>query len=252
MKNLLRETLANRTAFDDAWRDELTGAIDFYADKSETFVESYRRACTLQGWRSSILASRLTPDAMRFFVEAQNDVLCSHVFARMGAARAALKSLRSSIENVLASLYYTDHPVEFSLWSRDRHRLNFKDYLLYFRQHPTVLDLGADFVGLTVLKEEYSTLSRAVHSSAEPFRMTTCDSETLLWTKDKARLSKWATREKHTLCALNKLLLSFFAADLQGTAASSLRKTASLAIPKKDHSAIRAKLNVTLFARKGS
>lgn len=247
MRNLRLETEANFKKFDNLWQQELKSAASFYASQQDKFLASYRRVASLQAWRSSLLENCMDAESLRFFLEAQNDALCSHVFARMGTWRSALKSLRSMIENVLAALYYKDHPVELILWKSGDHRMSFKDYMAYFSSHPAVRDSGEQLAGIAELKDEYGTLSRAVHASAEPFRMTGAKGETMLWIMDQAKLGKWGTREYQGIAAVNKLLLVMFASELQGAAIPALRKSISFAISSKDNTLIKSKLKVSLY-----
>lgn len=249
MKHLLAETSEHFSAFDTAWPKEMLAVLTALRSEKNQNLQSYRRIATLQAWRTVLFDQKLDDESNRFVLEAQNDALYSHVFARMGAWRASLQSLRSTVENVLAALYYMDHPIELSRWLKGGHRMNFQDYIGYFGKHPRIDAVGEAFAGLSKLNEEYSTLSRAVHGSAEPFRMTGSGGTTRLWVDDKARLGAWATREKHVMVALNRLLLVMFADDLNGAKLPAIRKSISLIFTDKLRGEIKKTLRVTLPTR---
>lgn len=216
-------------------------------DKSiERYRESYKRLVSLQAWRT-FLETKVSSDSLAFFLEAQNDALVSHVLARLGSWRSALKSLRSCLENVLYCLYYMSHPIELELWHQGNHRLAFAALADYFEHHPRIIKLSNNITGLPIIKTEFSTLSKAVHASAKGFRMTVDASETLLWSAQKISLGMWCTREASVLTALNLLLLTLFKDELQGTSHQNLRKAVSLAIPHSKHSTIKSTLQITLF-----
>jgi hypothetical protein len=210
---------------------------------------NYRRLVSLQAWRSELLEPTITDDALGFFLEAQNDGLVSLVLTQLGSCRAALQSLRSCMENVLFTLYYMDHPVEFALWNLGRHRLAFNQLEAYFTGHPSLDGIPQDIHGLRALSDEYSVLSRAVHGTAVSFRMSASDTGTQLWCDDVPRLGMYETRQKRTISTLNQLLLCVFREQLQGAVRVNLRKAISLAIPASRHSAIKASTGVSLFAK---
>ena len=211
-------------------------------------MDSYRGVCSLQAWRTSLLAEKIGPEALGFFLEGQNDALTSHVLAQVGAWRSALKALRSCIENVLFCLYYKDDPVELKLWETGKHAMAISALFAYFDKHPLVEGVPDSTNGLAVLKSEYPTLSRAVHGSAASFRMTGSGS-TQLWSSDAGSLGSWRTRETSTLTGLNLVLLSLYREELQGARLLNLRKAVSLAIPASNMPDIRRTFNVRLFSR---
>lgn len=191
----------------------------------------------------------MSSDSLAFFAEAQNDALVSHVFARMGAWRSALKSLRSCLENVCYSLYYKDHTVELRQWAQGDHRLAFASLHDYLARHPDVASVGdQNITGLQSIHEEFGTLSRAVHASAKAFRMTTEAKKALLWTSEKASLGAWSTREGHVITSLNLLLLCLYRDRLKGAQLLNLRKAISLAIPKSRFAAIKTHMAVSLVS----
>lgn len=249
MRHLRRETKANFLAFDAAWQAELEASIAGHGGAdADLFLVSYRRVASLQAWRTTLLADKLDDNSMAFFLEGQNDALSSHVLARMGSWRASLKCLRSLIENVMASLYYKDHPVEYLLWAEGSHRLDFQNYHRYFATHPELDDFSEDECGLSALKAEFATLSKAVHGSARPFRMTSDDGITQLWRPDNASARQWATRESRVILSVNKLLLAFYCYDLQGSANPNLRRSISLLATAAQRQKVRTLFGVALPA----
>jgi hypothetical protein len=214
------------------------------AKQQPKFLDSYRRMVSLQAWRA-FLETRISDASLSFFLEAQNDALTSHVFANLGSWRSALKSLRSSIENVMFSLYYKDHPVEFTLWEMGQHKPPIADFISYLERHPQrVKEASVD--PIPHIQAEYSTLSKAVHASAKSFRMTKDIKTTLLWSPTLASFGQWQTREMTVLLNLNLLLLVHFRAELGGAAGAPLREAVSLAIAAAKFSDIKTHLGVAL------
>jgi hypothetical protein len=247
MDQLKREIDANFQKFSSTWKADMLQVSDKLATNHERYLISYCRIVSLQAWRSH-LEHRISEDSLAFFLEAQNDALVSHVFARMGAWRSALKSLRSCMENVLFCLFYMDHPVELLLWHQGSHKQLFTELFLYFETHPLIRSLNnSDVSGLVTLKEEFSTLSRAVHASSRNFRMTVDTTSPLLWSDSLPSLGSWATREKKVILGINLLLLSLFRDQLEGTNFSDLRKSLAWAIPATNHPLIKKELNITLY-----
>ncbi|HEU0054632.1 MAG TPA: hypothetical protein VFQ39_15705 [Longimicrobium sp.] len=245
MDALKREVDANFVRFTDSWTTELSSVIKEIDTDNGKFVESYRRLVSLQAWKSELLERALGSGALSFFTEAQNDGLSSHVLARVGAWRSALKSLRSCIENTMAAMYYKDHPIELRLWEQGKHKVGFTELSGYFEKHPDVSGTDRTVTGLDILEKEYGTLSRAVHGSATSFRMTSGD-KTLLWSPDRAKLGAWSTRESQVIRGVNLLCLSLFKDEVSGVRHSNLRKAISLAIPLSLHTRIRTSLGIAL------
>jgi hypothetical protein len=244
MRLLLKETEANFKSFDAAWRQAMDRVGGELAKEGATFLTSYRRLVSLQAWRA-FLQSRISASSLAFFLEAQNDALVSHVFANLGSWRAALKSLRSCIENVAFCLYYKDHPVEFQLWETGKHKPPISDYLNYLEHHPQRVTV-ASVDPIPHLQTEYSTLSKAVHASAKSFRMTKDVKTTQLWNEAKASLGQWQTREGAVLANLNLLLLAHFRDQIGGAAEPGLRESIGLAVAPTLFPDIKTNLNVVL------
>jgi hypothetical protein len=246
VKILRKEVASNFERFSASWTAEMLRTQSELDKRRPIYSESYARLTSLQAWRT-FLQEKMDEDSLGFFLEAQNDALISHVLARLGSWRQALKSLRSCLENVLFCLYYKDHPIELELWHQGKHRMTFSGLCDYFDHHPKLLDLSPNNTGLPVLKTEYSTLSRAVHASAKGFRMTSEVGSTLLWSSKASSVGAWATRESTLLSALNLLLMSLFRTDLRGTYQQNLRKAISLTINSTKHPSLKKDLNITLF-----
>lgn len=246
MDQLKKELNGSFENFNSNWKQELDRIADNLANQNDKFFPSYARVATLQAWRTLFLASHLQAECLQFFLEAQNDALTSHIFARLGAWRSALKALRSCIENIYFCLYYKDHPVELELWKTGKHRISFADLQKYFESHPIVGAQNPSVSCLRSIKEEYSTLSKAVHGSAESFRMTTGTDSTVIWTDKLASLGKWLAREKVTLCSLNLLLLVMFQSHLSGAALPGLRKSISAIFDAPKRKKIREAIAVNL------
>jgi len=205
------------------WNNERESVFSQLGAYEEKFVQSYGAVAVMHAWNEFIISRNLSSSAEAFFLEAQNDALTSHVMARMGSWRAALKFLRSCIENVLFAAYYKDHLVELRLWEAGTHRLTFAELHNYFEKHPDLSGVPPTYTGLEEIKKEYSTLSVAVHASAEPFRMTRTDDGTRLFLPDRARLGAWKTREQRVLRSLSLFLIGLFKQYLTGTAFPALR-----------------------------
>lgn len=244
MSLLLKETEANFKAFDADWRKELERVATELAKDGATHLNSYRRLVSLQAWRS-FLETRISEASLAFFLEAQNDALTSHIFANLGSWRAALKSLRSCIENVAFCLYYKDHPVEFQLWEKGKHKLPISDYIAYLDNHPQrVTEQKVD--PMPHLQAEYSTLSKAVHASAKGFRMTKDVKTTLLWSETAASLNQWRSREAVVITNLNLLLLAHYRDQLAGAAEPGLREAIGLAVPAALFPEVKTHLSIVL------
>lgn len=244
MNLLLTEIRANFEQFSSNWQKELSVVITALSEDEAPYLLSYTRLTSLQAWRQH-LDPLISADSLAFFLEAQNDALTSHVFARAGSWRSSLKALRSCIDNVLFCCYYMDHAVELELWSLGRHKPTFSELFSYLDDHPrssNIPEIGA----VALLRAEYSTLSKAVHASAKGFRMTKDIKETQLWTASKVSRDMWVKREQNVLSAVNLLLTALFRETLQGAAATGLRDVVALAIPKTKFAAIKKNLGVVL------
>lgn len=243
------ELAANFETFTASWKAELPKSITALDSHPDEFLKSYSRIASMNAWRSNVLEQRVSEQSLEFFAEALNDALVSHVFARFGSWRSALMSLRSCIENTCYCLYYMDHPIELRLWQSGRHRPGFSEIHTYLEHHPDISIIGSSPVtGLASIKDEYGTLSRAVHASAKSFRMSPNVHDVALWKPDAISLGQWRTREQHTLGGLNLLLVSMFRSVLSGTQQPGLRKALAIVIPSSIHSRVKTELKVTIPA----
>jgi hypothetical protein len=247
MKNLKKEIEVNFDAFDAGLKSTFTKAYDDLAVNKENFLDSYQRRASLQAWKAYVLEQTTTNDSLNFFIEAQNDAILSHCFAKFGSWRASLQSLRSALENILFYLYYKDHNVELSLWQKGKHSLPILDYITYVEHHPNFINVPAKTSGLEKLKIEYGTLSRSVHASSAKFRMTKADLFPAITLVDPVRLNQWLAREEEVLRLINQLLITMFVENVQGSKLRNLRKTISLSIPSVFYSSINEDLGVKLY-----
>jgi len=208
--------------------------------------EAYARLTSLQAWRVFVLEEHMSAEALGFYSEAQNDGLTSSVLISIGMWRPAMKSLRSLIENILHSLYFNDHPVEYRLWDAGKFRPTFKDLFDYFLSHPDNSSLPERLKGAGELKTHYKHLSSVVHASAREFRMTN-EIETLkLWNTTADGIGKWASTHNKVLRDVNLLILSLFATYLQGAAQKGVREALSLTIPATRDQEIKKSLGVKI------
>jgi hypothetical protein len=100
--------------------------------------------------------------------------------------------------------------------------------------------------GIPILRDEYATLSNAVHGSAKGFRMTKDIKETLLWSDAKDQRGKWGTRESTVVAGINLTLLAIFRKDLTGASAPSLRDAVGLALPASKFPDIKTHLQIVI------
>ena len=246
MASLKAEIDRNFKTFSASWISDQQESINSLSAETARYRQSYRRLTTLQAWRSYVLERHLSDDVIGFFLEAQNDALISHVNARMGGWRIALKSLRSLIENSLRTLYYMDHAVEHQLWSVGRHRVDFRDLTRYLTDHPACEDKKLAETSIATIKKEYRELSNAVHSASKGFRMTAAGKAISLWAGDKAKIGHWVTRERSTLLSINLLYVVLLGQHLQGSANPQVRQALSFSIPRNKDSQIKKQLGVTI------
>jgi hypothetical protein len=241
------EIEANFDVFSTSWKSELPKSIAWLDSHRHTFLQSNSRIVSMNAWRSNFLQNNIAQGSLEFFSEALNDTLISHVFARFGSWRSALNSLRSCIENTCYCLYYKDHPIELQLWELGKHRPGFSEIHTYLQQHPKLTSLGnASVTGLAIIKDEYGTLSRAVHASARSFRMSPNVHEVALWRPDAQSLGQWHTRERLNLTGLNLLLTTMFRESLSGAQQRSLRTALALVIPASSRKKVKDQLGITI------
>lgn len=242
---LQNELAKNYKAFSLKWKAELPTVIGELENESATFHASYERLVSLNAWRHDLLENLVGGDAGRFFLEAQNDGLISHILASMGSWRSSFQALRSLIEDIYYFLYYKDHPVELQLWLAGKHRPGFQELHNYLLSHPDLDGITDEISGLVELKREYGTLSKAVHGSPV-FHMTGGGDDTLLWSSSPKGIGIWADHHAKTIAAVNALLICFFRQHLQGTKVPMLRSVISLAVPAASFKDIKTSCSVVL------
>lgn len=242
------ELQANSRAF----RAGLPGTISanlhgVEAAHAQKLDEAYARLTSLQAWRTFVLEDHVSSDVLGFFSEAQNDGLTSIVLVASGLFRPALKSLRSTVENVLHCLYYMDHAVEYRQWEGDKHRPTFKDLFDYFERHPDVARVSDSVNPVGKLRATYKQLSTYVHASSKEVRMTDDLAQTNLWRTTVGAIGKWASAQRAVQRDVNLLLLCLMSKHAQGAAAPGLREALAYAIPSGKDAAIRTDLGVRII-----
>lgn len=245
MTPLEKELEINHKAFFADWTGQAAKNWGALSSKAQ-FSKSYRRLCCLNALQQAVVLPKFSSGSAAFFLEAQNDALVSHVNANAGSWRTALQALRSCLENVLCSIYYSQHPVELDLWARGKFRISYSELHKYMAQHPSLSSLSTSLSGLDSLKSEYEVLSKAVHASAASFRMTDGASKVLLWSTVDARLGAWSTREKHVVEAICSLLVCLFPEGLQGAKNPQLRTILSFAIGASRRKLLKSGLGITI------
>ncbi|WP_156399063.1 hypothetical protein [Methylobacterium sp. Leaf466] len=239
------ELKANFDKFSAGWKQQASANVKAL-EINKFYLESYRRISALNGIKHDIIMPSLSPESAKFFFEAHNDTLVSHVNASVGSWRSALKALRSFIENCLAALYFKDHPIELELWSHGKFRIGFTDLMKYFLDHPSLQGVPAALSGLEAIKDEYATLSQAVHGSAASFRMTDSASEILLWKTDAAKVGMWAARERKTIESVVLLIVSLYRDKLTATQLPALRQILFYAISEAKRAKLKSELKITV------
>lgn len=235
---------ANFLSFENRWKDQWNAAeANFSPD--DQFRKAYYRLVSMQAWRSEMLEGSVPEEAGQFFLEGQNDLLVAYIAARVGQWRAALQAQRASIESYLNGLYFKDHPVELLLWSQKKFKTHFTENLKYFESHPSLNNLHKRFTGLKIIKDEYATLSLAVHGSAKAFRMTR-DNGPKYFSVDEISKNQWITRNRMLIRGLNLLLLGLYKDEMVGTRKRNLRKSISLSLQAKDKSWVKEVHGVTI------
>src|SRR5579885_771658 len=245
MKTLSAELDRNFTAFQSAWKKQITDNSTALA-ATAIYKSSYKRLCALYAIKSYIVDKEVDSGSAAFFLEAHNDALVSHVAASFGSWRTALQALRSCMENALACLYFKDHPVELALWESGKVRAPSSDLLAYFEKHPTLQGLSHQQSGIEVIRKEYATLSKAVHASARGFRMTQNSPAVLLWSTEKSRAAMWAARERKVCEGIISLACALFAQSLQGTKNSAVREMLYFVLPPAKRVLLKNKLKITV------
>ena len=245
MSELDSELKANFESFRSDWTKQVQENWK-ELQKLQFFSESYRRLASLNALKNDIVIPNFSPDSAAFFFEAHNDALVSHVMASSGSWRGALQALRSCLENALNVIYYRDHPVELQLWLNGSSRLSFSELFNYMERHPKLSTFTTTENGLQLIKDEYSTLSRAVHGSAVNFRMTSGEPTVLLWSQEAARAGAWAAREIKVVEAITLVLAFLFAEKFTGAQLTGLKTMMRYSISASKRTVIKDKLGITV------
>jgi hypothetical protein len=245
MTLLEKEIETSYYAFQAEWTAQATQNWQELKGRKE-YTNSYSRICCFHAWRNEITIPSFGSSSGGFLLEAHNDLLVSHVNASFGAWRSALKALRSLLENTLCGLYYKDHPVELELWLSGKFRISFSDLYNYFIKHPSLAGISRNLIGLDVVSQEYSTLSKAVHASTIDFRMTDRASTVLLWSQQKSKCSMWQSREKRVVESVCLLMICLFKDELQGTKKTALREMLYFALSPSKRALVKGELHITI------
>lgn len=229
---------ANYTAFSERVPEMISENFAEFRGHQK-LIQSYARIAAINALKVELVARYYSPGAAEFFYEAHNDLLISHVNASFGSWRPALQSLRSFMENSLAALYYSDHPVELEKWSKGKFSITPRELREYASEHPLVEPLSGTIAIKKNLDQEYATLSKAVHGSSSLFRMTNETGKTSLATVSKADLGKWSTRECSTVDVCATVFCAALQGHLDGAKLPNLREAIGKALLKNSRAALR-------------
>lgn len=246
MDTFFQEVDSNFDSFFDSFEQSIVDALEELVADRDIFKSSYHRLLSLQAWKGLSESLGISNSVIGFVLEAQNDGISSHLLARQGSWRPALMCLRSLIENTLSFVYYKDHPVEFELWKSGLHRMQFTQLVNYLEAHPNARKLDQKHMGIDNLKSEYSTLSKAVHSSNLLFRMTKTGRVQGLNNPSSEELGKWATRERCVIRSINMLMLVIFSDHLKGAANKDLRKVVSVSLKPSSYPFFKQNFGIIL------
>jgi hypothetical protein len=213
---------------------------------NKLLLESYALIASINSLKLDLISRRFSEGSARFFFEAHNDILLSHVHASYGCWKSALQSLRGFLENSLSSIYYHDHPVELQKWKAGKYRISPRDLREYIYTHPKIELVAAATQLPQALEAEYVTLSRAVHSANDLFRMTKADGSTNIGTPKAAELGKWTTREKTAINIISTVLIAFLSDELEGAKLLLVRKALSRSVSPKHKTKLKQLVGVTI------
>lgn len=213
---------------------------------NEKLQLSYCRLAGFNSIKRDIVDNHLAEGPKRFFYEAHNDLLLSHVNANLGSWRTALQSLRSFIENSLSTFYFADHPVEMRRWESGDLKIAPRELREYFCVHPDIVKLLPALKVKEVLDQEYATLSKAVHASNDLFRMTDQDGTVAIGNPNLADLGKWSTREQSAFEIVVVIALVCLKEHVEGARLPNLRKTLSLSMRKSSRDALKDTFGISI------
>lgn len=238
---------ANAEAFRTSLASDISSNIASHkAGEIEKIDAGYARLTILQAFRSHILTD-LDDGAMGFFTEAQSDGLSSQVLILSGMGRSALKSLRSLIENVVRSIYYADHTIEYRLWEMEKHRPTFSSLFDYVDSHPDIRDLPGEINPSNKLRSSWKSLSNAVHASLKSLRTSKEVEDVNLWRTDKASIGQWSTAQAKILEEISLLYLAIYRTRLSAAKGKPVREALQYAINAKKDSQIKTTLGVKIL-----
>jgi hypothetical protein len=208
--------------------------------------ESYARLTCLQAIRIHLLNGTASDGAIGFFYEAQGDGLTSQVLALSGSSRSALKSLRSLIENIVRSVYYADHAIEYRLWEDGKHRPTFKSFFDYLESHPDIRNSSPSLNPCSSLHANWKKLSQAVHASAKEERMTSTAEKITIWKTNQKSVGDWSSFQKNIMKDVCLLYIILFHKKMQGAALKPVKESLSISIPKTLDAKIFSEFSVRL------
>jgi len=240
------EVAENYARFSTRWAVELETSKNGLAN-SGRLMASYARMAAYNGLKESVLTPGCSDECSAFFLEAQNDLLTSHVLASLGVWRASLQSLRSFLENSLSGLYFKDHPIELRLWQAGQTKLAFSELSSYFKKHPDVGSLQQSVTGVPIIVAEYATLSKAVHGSAVNMRMTG-DGSVRISSSETARLNAWATRQTNVVRGVVLLTLCLNKNQFTGTRLLPVRSVLGAVLTNTGRTQTRTALSISIPA----
>jgi hypothetical protein len=131
----------------------------------------HRATHSLILWRFRL--PKLPEQSAVFLEEIASDALQILPQVSMGFSKPARLLLRGITENVLRHVYFSDHPVEFTLMnSSERWYLSVTELFEYAKKHPLFATTEPSFDALGRLQGLYDELSAVVHGrSVRDFQM---------------------------------------------------------------------------------
>lgn len=99
-----------------------------------------------------------------FVEEIASDALQVLPQVMLGFSKTAKLLMRGIIENTLRYVYFSDHPVEFTVMNRDKKwYMEVKELVEYAKEHPDYIVSEPKFDAIAKLNSLYSQLSGGVH-----------------------------------------------------------------------------------------
>lgn len=241
------EIARNAQEFRDGLVAALTANIGAVVAKNATKIdEAYARLTCLQAIKAYLLDGSTSEGALGFFAEAQGDGITSLVLVTSGSSRSSLKSLRSLIENIVRSIYYADHPVEYRLWDQGKHRPTFKSFFEYLSAHPELSTCDFSLKATETIYATWKKLSQSVHASVKGERMTDKSGKITVWKTNQHAVGQWATFQQAVIRDVCLLYLTLYSQSMKGATLKPLREALAIALPTKLDSKISANLGVKI------